>query len=83
MKCQIKKFKEYLSIFTQNLSKMFSTKQLIFAGLFIIVFIITSIFVYKKDASTHQFFYKGSYKVLIGFIAFILILFVIKIFMKR
>ncbi|MCZ8198722.1 MAG: hypothetical protein O9267_14050 [Flavobacterium sp.] len=62
---------------------MFSTGQLIFAGLFVIAFIIASIFVYRKDASMHQFFYKGSYKVLLAFILFIGILFVIKVFMKR
>lgn len=57
---------------------MFSTGQLIFAGLFLISFIITMIFSYKKDIKLHNKYYKGSLYVLIGFIAFILLLFLIK-----
>ncbi|HEX8270674.1 MAG TPA: hypothetical protein VF581_12340 [Flavobacterium sp.] len=62
---------------------MFSQGQLIFAGLFLIVFIIAAVYVYRKDASLHKVFYKGSYRVLIGFILFIGLLFIIKIFFKR
>lgn len=57
---------------------MFSTGQLIFAGLFLISFIIIMIFSYRKDIRLHQKYYKGSIYVLIGFILFILILFFIK-----
>jgi len=57
---------------------MFSTGQLIFAGLFLISFIIIMIFSYKKDIKLHNKYYKGSLYVLIGFIAFILLLFLIK-----
>ncbi|APG60160.1 hypothetical protein [Christiangramia salexigens] len=57
---------------------MFSTGQWIFAGLFLIAFIIIMVFSYRKDIRLHQKYYKGSIYVLIGFIVFILILFFIK-----
>ncbi len=57
---------------------MFSTGQLIFAGIFLISFIIVMIFSYRKDKFLHRKYYKGSLYVLIGFIIFILILFFIK-----
>jgi len=62
---------------------MFSLGQLLFAVCFFVAFVIAMIFAYRKDARLHQIFYKGNYKVLIGFIVFILILFIIKIFFKR
>ncbi|CAL65480.1 hypothetical protein [Christiangramia forsetii] len=57
---------------------MFSTGQLIFAGLFLISFIIIIIFSYRKDTKLHKKYYKGSLFVLIGFILFIVLLFFIK-----
>lgn len=57
---------------------MFSTGQLIFAGLFLIAFVIIMIFSYRKDIRLHTKYYKGSIYVLIGFIVFILLLFLIK-----
>lgn len=62
---------------------MFSQGQLLFAGCFFVAFVIAMIFAYRKDARLHKIFYKGNYKILIGFIIFILILFLIKIFFKR
>jgi uncharacterized membrane protein YccC len=62
---------------------MFSTGQLVFAALFFIAFVAIMIFSYRKDAQLHQKFYKGSYKILIGFFLFIVLLFIIKITMKR
>ncbi|MBA4277411.1 hypothetical protein [Flavobacterium sp.] len=62
---------------------MFSQGQLVFAVCFFVAFVIAMIFAYRKDAKLHQLFYKGNYKILIGFIVFILILFLIKIFFKR
>ena len=62
---------------------MFSQGQLVFAGLFFIVFVIIMIYAYRKDLALHRTFYKGNHKILIGFIAFIGILFLIKIFFKR
>lgn len=62
---------------------MFSQGQLFFTGFFIVAFVIAMIYAYRKDSRLHTVFYKGNYKVLIGFIVFIGILFLIKIFFKR
>jgi hypothetical protein len=62
---------------------MFSQGQLLFAACFFVAFVIAMIFAYRKDASLHQIFYKGNYKLLIGFGLFIGLLFLIKIFFKR
>jgi hypothetical protein len=62
---------------------MFSQGQLIFAGCFFIAFVIAMIFAYRKDLALHKRFYKGNYKILIGFIVFIGILFLIKVYFKR
>ena len=62
---------------------MFSTGQLIFAACFVVVFVIATFFAYKGDKALHKKFYNGSSSVLIGFIAFVLLLFVIKYFFKK
>ncbi|KVV14866.1 hypothetical protein ACRASX_10820 [Flavobacterium sp. TMP13] len=62
---------------------MFSQGQLIFAICFFVVFVIIMIISYRRDLKMHRFFYKGNLKVLAGFILFIFILFLIKIFFKR
>jgi hypothetical protein len=62
---------------------MFTTGQWIFAALFFIGFVIAMYFAYGRDKSLHQKVYKGSYKVLIAFLFFILLLFVIKVTMKH
>jgi len=62
---------------------MFSQGQLVFAASFFVAFVIAMIIAYRKDANLHKIFYKGNYKILIGFIVFILILFLIKIYFKR
>nr|WP_281299054.1 hypothetical protein [Flavobacterium limnophilum] len=62
---------------------MFSPGQLVFAASFFVAFVIAMVFAYRKDAQLHKIFYKGNYKILIGFIIFILILFLIKIYFKR
>jgi hypothetical protein len=62
---------------------MFSQGQLIFAVLFFIAFVIAVGYSYRKDIMVHRSFYKGNYKVLIGFLIFIALLFVIKIFFKH
>ena len=61
---------------------MFSTGQLIFAGLFVFVFIIIIAFSYKKDTVLHRKQYKGSLWVLIAFLAFIGLLFILKGFLN-
>lgn len=60
----------------------FSTGQLIFAGLFFVVFVAVIIFSYRKDLKLHRKNYSGTLYILGGFIAFILLLFVIKHFLK-
>ncbi|MAM18634.1 MAG: hypothetical protein ABGW91_12535 [Christiangramia sp.] len=57
---------------------MFSTGQLIFAGFFVVAFVIVMIFSYRKDKQLHKKYYKGSFYILIGFLVFILLLFLIK-----
>jgi cbb3-type cytochrome oxidase subunit 3 len=46
---------------------MFSSRQLIFAIIFIIAFTGIIVFSYKKDKKSLPSYYKGSYKILIGF----------------
>ena len=62
---------------------MFSTGQLVFAILFIIAFIILMIISYRKDTKLHQRNYKGAKWVLISFVIFIIVLFLIKYFLKN
>ena len=62
---------------------MFTTGQWVFAGLFFVAFIIAMIIAYGKDKALHQKVYKGNYKILIGFLVFIAILFFIKIYLKH
>jgi cytochrome bd-type quinol oxidase subunit 1 len=62
---------------------MFSQRQLIFGGFFLVAFVIAMVFSYRKDIKIHREFYKGNYKILLGFLVFIGILFIIKIFFKR
>ena len=62
---------------------MFSTGQLIFAACFFVAFVIAMVFAYRKDIVLHRKFYKGNYKILIGFLLFIGLLFVIKVYFKH
>jgi hypothetical protein len=62
---------------------MFTTGQWIFAGLFFIAFIIAMVIAYGKDKALHQKFYKGNYKILLGFLLFIGLLFIIKVYLKH
>lgn len=57
---------------------MFSTGQLIFAGIFVVAFVLIIAFSYRKDKQIHRRYYRGSIFVLIGFIVFILLLFLLK-----
>ncbi len=69
--------------FVEKIITMFTKGQLIFAGIFIVAFIIAMVYSYGKDKILHNQFYKGNYKILLGFFAFIFILFIIKIFFKH
>ncbi len=62
---------------------MFSQGQIIFAVLFIIVFVIAMIIMYRKDLHLHKIYYKGSLWVLIAFLAFVGILFLLKFTLKH
>ena len=62
---------------------MFSQGQLIFAVIFFVSFVIAMVYAYRKDKVLHKKFYRGNYKVLIGFIVFIGLLFVIKLYLKH
>lgn len=62
---------------------MFSTGQIIFAILFAIVFVIIIVFSYKKEKQQHLKNFKGVKWVAIVFLAFILILFLIKSMLKN
>ena len=61
---------------------MFSTGQLVFAGLFVVVFVIIIVISYKKDILLHKKQYKGSIWVLLAFLAFIGLLFILKTFLN-
>lgn len=62
---------------------MFTQGQWIFAGFFVVAFIIAMVYSYRKDIVLHRKFYKGNYKVLLGFLLFIGFLFIIKIYLKH
>jgi len=61
---------------------MFSTGQLIFAVLFFIAFVIVMVYSYRKDIALHKKYYSGSIYVLAGFIIFILLLFLLKEYLR-
>jgi len=61
---------------------MFSTGKIAFIIFFIILFVAAMIWSYRKDIKLHKKQYKGSFWVLIGFIGFIIILFIIKLVLK-
>ncbi|WP_224490849.1 hypothetical protein [Robertkochia flava] len=57
---------------------MFSTGQKIFAIFFVVAFIIIMVISYRKDKKIHLNQFRGTKWVLIGFIAFMAILLLIK-----
>jgi cytochrome bd-type quinol oxidase subunit 1 len=59
---------------------MFSTGQMIFAAFFVIIFTVVMIYAYRKDLQLHKRYYKGSLRVLVVFILFIVTIVVIKKF---
>lgn len=62
---------------------MLSNGQIIFAVLFVIAFTVITIISYKKDKKLHVKHYKGALWVLVGFLAFVIILTLIKYFIKN
>lgn len=61
---------------------MFSTGQWAFAAVFFVAFVFAIIYSYRKDINLHKKYYKGSLYILAGFIVFILLLFVIKGYLR-
>lgn len=61
---------------------MFTTGQLTFAVTFIVVFVAVMVYVYRKDLALHKKYYKGSYWILLAFLAFIGALFAVKFLTK-
>ena len=59
---------------------MFSTGQLIFGGLFFVVFVVILYYMYRKDLKLHKQYYKGTIWVLVAFVAFLLMLVAVKYF---
>ena len=59
---------------------MFTKGQLIFAAFFMIVFTVIMVYAYRKDIKLHRRYYKGSLRVLLVFILFIITIVVIKKF---
>ncbi|MBC9796209.1 hypothetical protein [Sinomicrobium weinanense] len=61
---------------------MFTTGQLIFALFFFVAFALVVFFSYRKDKKLHARHYTGSIKILIGFILFLIILLLLKGWIK-
>lgn len=61
---------------------MFTTGQWVFAVIFFVAFVAIIFYSYRKDLKLHKKHYKGTIYILIGFILFVLLLFVIKSFLK-
>ena len=61
---------------------MFSTGQLAFAIFFVIAFIAIIIYSYRRDLALHKKYYKGSFRVLIGFLVFVALLVAAKYVLK-
>ncbi len=61
---------------------MFSQRQIIFGICFFIVFVICTVFSYRKDIAVHAKHYKGTKWIILFFIAFILLLFGLKVFLN-
>ncbi|UZO80919.1 hypothetical protein NBT05_00180 [Aquimarina sp. ERC-38] len=61
---------------------MFSTGQWIFAALFVVCFVIVISIMYRKDLMLHHKHYKGSLRILVGFILFVILLFVLKVYLQ-
>ena len=62
---------------------MFSKGQTVFAILFAISFITIIVFMYLKDKKIHKQQYKGVIWIVLGFLLFILFLFLIKGYIKE
>ena len=62
---------------------MITTGQIVFAVLFFIAFVIIMVYSYRGDKKLHKKQYKGSLWILVGFIAFIVFLLLLKTYLKN
>jgi len=62
---------------------MFTTGQLVFAVLFFIAFVIVMVYSYRGDKKLHKKQYRDSLWILVGFIAFIVFLLLVKTYLKN
>ena len=62
---------------------MFSFGQLIFGICFFVVFVMIVIFSYKADKKQQPQYFKGSYKILIGFLIAFFLLLLVKFITKQ
>ncbi|MBG43441.1 MAG: hypothetical protein CL530_05675 [Aequorivita sp.] len=62
---------------------MITTGQIVFAVLFFIAFVIIMVYSYRGDKNLHKKQYKGSLWILVGFIAFIIFLLLLKTYLKN
>lgn len=62
---------------------MFTTGQILFAAIFIIVFTAVIIQTYRKDRKLHRRNYGGVQWIGIFFVGFVIILFIIKYILKN
>ncbi|RZP04322.1 MAG: hypothetical protein EVA43_02530 [Flavobacteriales bacterium] len=62
---------------------MFSSGQWTFVIFFVITFIILITLSYKKDKLLHKKYYRGSYWILIGFVSFVVLLILLKNYLKQ
>ena len=61
---------------------MFSTGQLVFAGVFFVAFVVVIAYTYRKDLPLHRKYYKGTFFILLAFLLFIALLFFLKIYLQ-
>lgn len=57
-----------------------TTGQLIFAGIFFVIFVFVIVVTYRKDKALHKKYYKNNFWVLIIFILFVLLLVAVKVY---
>jgi len=62
---------------------MYSTGQWIFAGFFVVAFVIIMIISYRRDKKLHKKHYRGSFWILIGFLVFVGLLLAAKFLLKE
>ena len=62
---------------------MFSSGQWTFVIFFVITFVIVITLSYKKDKLLHKKHYRGSHWVLIGFVSFVMLLILLKNYLKQ